>query len=296
MATGNQVPVLAGRDHFYDDGTSPPVPLARPLDQANRDPGWEYLCFGAELARGLAEHQAEFEDYKTGFVRPTGERVDDPLAHMQELLNENAMTVGNVTRLLSPETLESAFGTPGEPGDEVKIRHVAAGLVEVYATMIAWGQRVRGASVPSVWEPVYWALSKNVDMKLRQIQDFSSGVSASVEKVVGDLRAGREPTDTVTLTLNFSNDPEAVKEFNDALQTVRDGSKASAAPTASGLGCLSAMWNGFVVLLGLLMLVGMFYLLAKLSPVAAGVTGGVVVCIVGGVLIANARNRSPRGR
>ena len=193
--------------------------------------GWEYLYFASELARGLAEHQAEFEEYQSGTTPPTGEQVADPAARLKELSDESSKTVGNVSRLLSAQVLEGAFGPPGEAGDEVQIRGVASGLVDVYASMIAWGQQVRAASVPPEWRPAYLALSKYVALPLRQFQEFSTTVSTKVTKVVGELRSGKEPTDEITLALVVSVDPEMEKEFNAALAALRG--KAGAATSAT---------------------------------------------------------------
>jgi hypothetical protein len=188
---------------------------------SDHGPGWEYVYFSSEIARGLSEHRAEFEEYSIGFVRPTQESITDPAGHVSELANSIGLTVENVTRILSPPTLERTFGPSRAPADDESIRHLAADLVEVYATMIAWGQQVRGAPVPAAWRKVYWALSNYVGLPLRQIQEVSAALSANVGNVVQDLRAGRDPKDKVTVVLNVLIDPEAVKEFEAALQTLQ---------------------------------------------------------------------------
>jgi hypothetical protein len=204
---------------------------------SDHGPGWEYLYFASEIARGLAEHRAQYADYQAQTVHLTGERPStDPAAHLRAFSDEITKTVGNVTNLLSPQTLENAFGAPGVPGNEAAIREVASGLVDVYSKMIAWGERVRGASVAPEWEPVYRALAKYVGLPLHQIQDFSVVLSSSVGKVVRDLRAGKQPTDTLTLALDVTIDPAAVSEFEAAPAALRVGAGASVAPVqATGM-------------------------------------------------------------
>jgi hypothetical protein len=192
---------------------------------ADHEAGWEYLYFASELSRGLAAHQTEFSHYQSRSASLTGDVPNDPATHVQELADEVTTTVRAVPVLLSQERLLTAFGPPGKPGNEAVIRHVASGLVEIYAEMMNWGQRVRGTSVPPGWEPVYQALSDYVALPLRQFQEFSAAVSSSVHEAVGELRAGREPGRDITLALNVSVDPGVVASYENALAGLTGRSK-----------------------------------------------------------------------
>jgi hypothetical protein len=194
--------------------------IVPPVDH---ETGWEYLYFASELARGLAAHQTEFSDYESRSTPLAGELTDDPAAHVRELADEVTTTVKAVPVLLSQEGLQMAFGPPGKPGNEAMIRHVASGLVEIYAEMMNWGQRVRGTSVPPEWADVYQALSDYVALPLQQFQEFSAAVSTNVNEVVGDLRAGRKPGGDITLALDVSVDPRVVKSYETALAAVIPG-------------------------------------------------------------------------
>jgi hypothetical protein len=196
--------------------------IVPPVDH---ETGWEYLYFASELARGLAGHEAEFSAYQSRSAPPPGDVVDNPAAHVRDLADEVTTTVKAVPVLLGQEVLQTAFGPPGTPGNEAMIRHVASGLVEIYAEMINWGERVRGASVPPEWQPVYQALSDYVSLPLRQFQEFSAAVSKSINEVVGDLRAGREPGRDITLALNVSVDPTVVTSYEAALAALAGGKK-----------------------------------------------------------------------
>ncbi len=55
---------------------------------ADHDAGWEYLYFASELARGLVEHRAEYEDYVKGTAHLTGDPVTDPAPQVHALTDE----------------------------------------------------------------------------------------------------------------------------------------------------------------------------------------------------------------
>lgn len=207
-------------------------------------PGWEYLYFAAELARGLAAHQSEYLEYQSQVTAPSGLAVADPAGHIRQLTDEIREAIAEVPRLLSPAVLEPAFGPPGQPGDEASIRSVAARLTEVYAELISCGLRVRNASVEPKWRPVYAALAKCVSLPLLQFQDFSAALSAKTAKVIADVRADIPQSEPLELALSVSVDPSAVSEFNAALAALKAGSSASP-PTSPSMHAFPPQPNGY---------------------------------------------------
>ena len=101
------------------------------------------------------------------------------------------------------------------------IRDVASQLAAAYGQLIAWGIGVRNSDVDPAWRPAYLALSKYVALPLHQFQDFSAAFSASVGRVVADLRAGKPPGEKVELALTLSIDPAASAEFNAAVEALK---------------------------------------------------------------------------
>lgn len=196
-------------------------------------PGWEYLYFASELARGLAAHEAEYLEYQSQVTALTGLAVANPAGHIRQLTDEIRDATAEVPGLLSPAVLEPAFGPPGQPGDEAGIRSVAARLTEVYAELIFWGLRVRNANVEPTWRPVYAALAKYVSLPLHQFQDFSAALSAKTAKVIADVRAGVTQSEPLEVSLNVSVDPAAVSEFGAALVAMNSGTP-SAPPSTQG--------------------------------------------------------------
>ena len=199
---------------------------------ADHDAGWEYLYFAAELARDLATHQSAYSEYQSQVVRPDPTPIPDPSAYIHTLTDEITRAVHGVDTLLSPSVTERAFGLPGQSGDEAAIRELAAGLADIYAEMISWGMKVRGAAVADRWRPVFTALARYVNSPLHQFQDFSATVSASFDRVIGDVRAGRPAGAPLELALRISIDPNASAEFNAAIEALKSGGLASAQPAS----------------------------------------------------------------
>ena len=194
------------------------LPVIPPADHGA---GWEWLYFASELARGLAACQPQYLEYQSGVADVGGGPVADPEANIGALDDEMKALVDQTNALLNPALIERAFGPPGKPGDEEVIRIVTAGLTGVYAAMISWGLRVRGADVGPQWRPAYTALSKYVGLPLHQFQDFSAALSARMSQLVADVRAGKKPTEKIDVTLTLTVDPATTSEFNAALEAIR---------------------------------------------------------------------------
>ena len=197
------------------------LPLIPPADH---DAGWAWLYFASELARGLAACQPQYLEYQSQAVGVGGEAVADPEANIRVLSDEMSAVVAKANGLLDPALMEQALGPPGKPGNEEVIRVVTAGLTGVYAEMISWGLRVRGADVGPKWQPAYAALSKYVSLPLHQFQDFSAALSTRMSQLVTDLRAGKTPDHEVDMTLTLTVDPTATSEFNVAMAAIRKAS------------------------------------------------------------------------
>jgi hypothetical protein len=188
---------------------------------ADHEGGWEYLYLASELARRLSGYQALYGEYQSQVVSPTGEHISDPPANVRLMTSQISAVVAAATGALSAESLERAFGAPGSPGDEAAIRAVATQLVTAYGQLAAWGIKVRNSDVDPIWQPAYLALSKYVSLPLHEFQDFSAAFSAVTGRVVAQLRAGQTPTEKIALELKITIDPNAIAEFNAALEALK---------------------------------------------------------------------------
>lgn len=193
------------------------IPPTKPRERSShvvfppdRDVGWAALYLASEIARGLAEYENDYHDYLLGVIRPTGEVVSAPRDVLSALTDELRAGIENVSRLVNNGIMK------GTSTDESLIRRTAADFVDMYALMIAWGQRLRGATVPDRWLPAFRALSHSVSLPLRQIRKFSEDYCEVMGRNVADRRAGHAPAPT-NLTLTLALDPKASAEFKEAL-------------------------------------------------------------------------------
>ncbi len=192
----------------------PRAPEEEALLLAVRPPGWEYLFFAAALKREMAALEEKWRDHRIGYVRPAGQPLDEAEARdlLQSIFREAPATVGNVERLLSPESTELAFGAAGEPGDSDQIEHLAKRVINIYGELLDWSSRVRGARVPDAFEHVFTTASRFMDLPIRQFREFVDEVVRETDAIPAALR-NEEPV-SLTLTLTVSIDEAVQQEFN----------------------------------------------------------------------------------
>lgn len=218
---------ITGRDRIIELILEKLV-TSRPIDRVPRTPeeealllavrpdGWEYLLFAAALRREMASLEEKWRDHSLGYVRPVGDPLDELAARdlLQAVLHEAPIVVGNVERLLSPESNELAFGAPGTPGDSDQIKHLAKRVIDVYGELLDWSSRVRGARVPDPFEHVFTTASRFVDLPIRQFREFVDEVVREADAIPAALR-NDEPDEPISLilTLTLSVDEAVEEEF-----------------------------------------------------------------------------------
>lgn len=198
------------------------VAQSRERDNAeDRGDGWEYLLLISELASAMAGYDREWRDFELGVAYPDGEAIslEDVPADLQTRSRAAVRIVENVNRLFSDEAMERAVGRPGEEGDPDGIRHLARSIIDVYAALLDWAARVRGALPPDEALPVYRTLSDYVALPLQQMRDFVAELDEGIRPVIQDVRAGNVPDKPVelTFTLTVSIDPAAEARFSEEL-------------------------------------------------------------------------------
>lgn len=193
------------------------IPPTKPRERSShvvfppdRDAGWAPLYLASEIARGLAEYENDYHDYLLGVIRPTSEVVTAPRDVLSAFADELRAAIENLGRIVNNGIMK------GTSTDESVMRRTAADFVARYALMIAWGQRLRGATVPDHWRPAFRALSDSVSLPLRQIRQFSEDYCEVMGRNVANRRAGRAPT-PANLMLTLALDPKASAEFKQAL-------------------------------------------------------------------------------
>ena len=196
-----------------------PQPVIPPEDH---DPGWEYLYFATELARGIAATQPRYLVYQSQLAEAPGALVADPKEPLQSLLGMLSAVWSHVDAILTTEALARAFGPPGEPGSEEEIRLVTASLCAVYAGLVEWGIRVRNVTVDPLWEPAVDALAQMVGLPLHQFQDFSAATTAGLSRAIASVRSAK-PKEPIKLdfVLKLTTDPTVMAALDAAMGAIK---------------------------------------------------------------------------
>jgi hypothetical protein len=178
-----------------------------------RPPAWEYLYFAAVLLRERDSLDTSWRDHEVAYTRPSGPNLDLRGAQrfVSSMLDEAVTIVENMNRLLTQESQDAAFGTPGEPGNEVRIEHLAERIVGIYGDLMDWATRARGARVPEAYRNLIEIESRYVDLPIRQFREFVDRAVTALDEIPPKLRAGEDVT--LTLDLTVSVDEEVSEAF-----------------------------------------------------------------------------------
>lgn len=182
------------------------VVIVQPEDHL---PGWSYLYLGAELKRGLEDHEAEYLVHEQRLISPNGDRINDPQADFHRRLAHFKALLDRSNEYFNDGTLAKAFGAGGE-GDAETVRYVAEGIVGIYVSMMQWAVAARSVVVQQDWAPIFHGLAEMPYLPVRQIRQFSADWATEAEALVNAKRSGlpHKPT-TVTLKLSISDDAMA---------------------------------------------------------------------------------------
>ena len=116
----------------------------------------------------MAAHEADYLKHEKHTSEPNGQYASDPIAYLHDRTDRFKGLLEMINKYLSPSLTQTALGESGHGGNEEVIVEVAAGIVQVYASMMEWAQDSRSVSAPDGWSAVFQALSEYADMPIRQ--------------------------------------------------------------------------------------------------------------------------------
>lgn len=186
----------------------------------DREKGWAHLYLASELARGIAEHEPEYQAHLQRLSFPSAEVITQPVGDLRHRLDQLREIVHRLQMYLAPELVKKGFGSSGTEGDDVTIRVVAAGITDIYVSMMRWAASLRGIPVPDLWRPLYQGHADLADVPIDEIRQFSTDWSQQASEAVVAVRAGlvHEP---LHLTLRISIGDEAMANLTAAYAAVR---------------------------------------------------------------------------
>jgi hypothetical protein len=186
----------------------------------NFNPGWEYLYFATELARGLSLCDQRFHTLTEQEIAPKTEVRGNPVDFIKDRMNTIGALVNVIEPNFAPQRVEKAFGKPMEMGNESEIRHMAYTIVGVYSQLIDLAQDLRDRSFPSRIQAIANDVSNMVVRPLDEVRAFSAKLSVEVPELVEAVNAGRPPARPVELVLKITADPEVVAKMDADLTTL----------------------------------------------------------------------------
>ena len=173
------------------------------------------------MARGLAGYQGLYGEFLSKSVEPSGEYIADAGHNVKLMTDQVSSFVRAAAAAFQAERFKRAMGADGGPGDEALIREVVNELVTAYAQMIAWGIRARTANVDPSWRPPYLALSKTVSLPYTSTRTTPPPSAPPSDMSWQTAAPGKAPTEKIELALLLSIDPNAMAEFNAALEALK---------------------------------------------------------------------------
>jgi hypothetical protein len=190
-----------------------------------RPPAWEYLLFAGLLSEGMSSLEAKWRDHELELPARQREHVDG-----DEVASRMSMAFGDLASIIEPLNRvfagqEEAFGAPGEPGDPVRIEHLARWILAAYEDMLDWAAGLRAVAVPEQFERAVALTAKAADRPLVQFRAFVYEAIDQVGRIADHLsKPEEEQRETLlvelTLTVEADNDlmEEAVSELKRAIE------------------------------------------------------------------------------
>lgn len=193
--------------------------------------GWEYRLYGGVMYVEREKLEPLYHDYILGFVERHGEPLTaaEALREAESAFADAQAIAAMISRMMTAEHNERAFGPPGTAGDPAVIRHFAKRTVDGYGMLMRWAQDLRGLRVPEAFHEVMEAAANLMRLPVEQCRDFMRSVVAQMdglEELMALADADEEVTlespMVVELTLTLSIDPADVQALEEALQHAQE--------------------------------------------------------------------------
>ncbi|HST55226.1 MAG TPA: hypothetical protein VLJ42_04930 [Solirubrobacteraceae bacterium] len=188
----------------------------------SKPPGWEYLLFAGALLQERQALELKWHDHELGIGRGPTRSLDKDEAQktLGQAFGPMTVAIDRLARVLDPEAQERAFGSPGEPGDVLRIKHLASRLVAGYEEMLDLQAELRSYSPPEAYEEVYRLGAQFPDQPLEQIRTFIDDLVEKTDEIPAILAGPEEQRERIVikLTLAISLREGLDEQFSHALK------------------------------------------------------------------------------
>ncbi|WP_329086890.1 hypothetical protein [Streptosporangium sp. NBC_01469] len=200
--------------------------VPRTLDEqklllSTRPPGWEYLLFSSATFLARQEMIAKWHDYQLGYINPARDGFvgsAEALRFLSFAIGRCSSIVENLSKLLNDQSSEWAFGAPGYPGSEDRIRHLASRLVKTFEEHIDWVAVIRGAAPPDHLKRLFELGARLNFHPLEQVNGYIDRMVFELDKLPALIR-GQGHAD-IDLSMQVTMNDEALRNFNEEARRV----------------------------------------------------------------------------
>lgn len=174
--------------------------------RAYGEPGWEYLLYIDEIAAGIERYEPQWRDYEARRVDCVGPEIS-----YRDVLQDLASRPPAIVELMKPfdslfttKAMTRAFGRPGKAGDARHIRDLAAGVIDIYASLLDWAISTRGARVPVEARQTYSDLAELADEPLHEFREWARDLDTRGRAGIEAARSDPPPEHPISLRFDLT--------------------------------------------------------------------------------------------
>ena len=198
-----------------------------------QEPGWEYVLLAHALREEIEGSRVASDAVPSQALKLTN--VKEAAKNVSTKAKEITVTISRIDDLLSPRSIESALGAPGESGNAEAIRALARKLADVYREMIAWQHNVLATEVPLAARHLYEAFADDATLPIQQMHESAVVLERYVDRTVADLRAGHPSPKPLVVRLTLTVDPALLTEYETGLDKIVNAGQSSTTPGPEGV-------------------------------------------------------------
>jgi hypothetical protein len=180
---------------------------------ARRPPGWEYFAMAGYLLVGRDQVEPRYLDHEIRYAPPSPQSIPDEQVpgFLQQANTEALGLIANFSALFDPAVIERAMGPPGQPGDPVRIRHLAERWTETYQDLLQWAARLRSVGKSDSYRPLFDGLARLLDTTVKNYRETVDLYVATADKIPAALKAKEPWVQHITFVMDV--DDEALVEL-----------------------------------------------------------------------------------
>lgn len=182
---------------------------------------WEYWLYAGALRVGLAALEGKYLDYEMGFAKQTGSvhLGRDAFDFLRTVPTSATNLVENFNAIFQSDVQLRAFGVPGEPGDPVRILHLAQRFLDIYEGLLDQAAQIRGTALPDEFREAQKAGAEFGSEAVHQIRQFITECVESMNSLpeLGDERSEDDEPHQLTLVVELTVDDDVAARFTKGL-------------------------------------------------------------------------------